>query len=382
MVSGGNKVGREPYRNLFLLGLFSGAAGVSLWLLFFLKPGSFTYPISVHGHLMVSGLFLAFVSGFLMTALPRMTGTFPAATWESQIAVTLLGTSTLAALFGFLTMAYLLTFAQFGFLACFAYRRFRRKKSNPPGGFLFVPVGLAWGAGAAAAQALISSDVTLPASVVELSRVGWQQAFLLNLIVGIGSRMIPFLSKARAVNPMQSQKENLKLAFTIMIGLNLSFILEAFAPIELVYGLRAAVMTAAAFFLFDIHKPRLEKTWVGTGLRFATVMMVIPYALIPFWPGNKLALLHLVFIGGFSLVTLMIATRVVLAHGGHSLQTEKSSPFVAAVIFTFVVAAVLRSLSYFDWAAALWLVAAVTWFSVVGRFLLPVIRRRNVNHGL
>jgi hypothetical protein len=78
----------------------------------------------------------------------------------------------------------------------------------------------------------------------------------------------------------------------------------------------------------------------------------------------------------------MIATRVVLAHGGHSLQTEKSSPFVAAVIFTFVVAAVLRSLSYFDWAAALWLVAAVTWFSAVGRFLLPVIGRRNVNHGL
>jgi uncharacterized protein involved in response to NO len=267
-------------------------------------------------------------------------------------------------------------------LATFAYRRFRSKKSNPPRGFLFVPVGLAWGAGAAALQVLVNGGIVLPHALTELSRVGWQQAFLLNLIVGIGSRMIPFLSKARAVNPMQSQKEGFGLPLTIMIGLNLSFILEAFAPTAFVYGLRALVMTAAAFFLFDIHKPRFEKTWVGTGLRFASVMMVIPYVLIPFWPGNKLALLHLVFIGGFSLVTLMIATRVVLAHGGHSLQTEKSSPFVAAVIFIFVVAAVLRSFSYFDGAATLWLVAIVTWFGAVGRFLLPVIRRRNMKHGL
>jgi uncharacterized protein involved in response to NO len=360
---------------LFLLGLLSGTAGVSLWPLFFLSPGSFTYPIFPHAHLMISGLFLAFVSGFLMTALPRMTGTFPAAIWESRLAVTFLAASALAALFGFLSIAYLLTFAQFGLLAVFAYRRFLKKNGNPPAGFLFVPVGLAWGAGSMALQTLARSGVELPQALTELSRVGWQQAFLLNLIVGIGSRMIPFLSKTRAISPMQSHKEGLGLALTIMIALNSSFILEAFAPTQLVYGLRAAVMTAAAFFIFDVHKRRFEKTWLGTGLRFASVMMVIPYALVPLWPGQKLALLHVVFIGGFSLVTLMIATRVVLSHGGHSLQTEKSSPFLGAVIFIFAVAAVLRSFSYFDWAALVWLTAIATWFGAVGRFLLPATRR-------
>ena len=63
----------EPYRPHFLLGLALGIAGVSLWPLYQLQWIS--YPLLAHRHLMIEGLFLSFVTGFLMTAAPKMSST-------------------------------------------------------------------------------------------------------------------------------------------------------------------------------------------------------------------------------------------------------------------------------------------------------------------
>jgi hypothetical protein len=96
-------------------------------------------------------------------------------------------------------------------------------------------------------------------------------------------------------------------------------------------------------------------------------------------PSFQLGGLHLVFIGGFGLLTLGIGTRVVVAHGHHPLADERRTltPWVVAAITL----ALLARLSA-EWApahAALWLGASgaswVAGWSLWAFYALPRILR-------
>lgn len=357
----------EPYRKLFALGLACGITGVSLWPLFL--SGQITYPLLAHSHLMVAGMFLGFVSGFLMTALPKMSSTAPASALESWIAVALIGGSALLALSGQSAWAAAFAAAQFVFLIQFALRRFIRRKSNPPHGFLFVPFGLAWGLFGFSIQALLANGVDVPPALSALAKTGVQQAFLLNLIVGLGSRLIPFLSRVGAADPRQQLMESRSKSLPILVGLNLSFLLEPILPEWSVYLIRALALTAAALGMFAFLKKATRQTVAGVSVRISVLAMIAAYLGLALLPQYRLAFLHIVFIGGYTLLTLMVATRVVLAHGGHSLDREVSSPALIATLILLATAAILRAFSLLPWAAACWLLAVIIWAWSIGRFL-------------
>ncbi len=105
--------------------------------------------------------------------------------------------------------------------------------------------------------------------------------------------------------------------------------------------------------------------------------MIASFVLLALSPINPLSLLHVLFILGYALITFMIATRVVLAHGGHSLQLEIRSPTLIALIFLLAMAALGRSFGYLALAAAMWLSAIALWFLTVGR---KVFDLRDVSH--
>ncbi len=362
----------EPYRKLFALGLVSGIIGVGLWPLYL--TGHVTYPILPHSQIMVTGMFLAFVSGFLMTALPKMSGTAPASVMESWVAVGLLVGSVFMALVGQNVLASALAGGQFIFLIQFAVRRFLKRQANPPQGFLFVPFGLLWGLLAMSLQTLEGAGFLLPAPFSELGKIGIQQAFLLNLVVGLGSRLIPFLSRVGVADPMRQLTESKAKGLSILVALNLSFLLEPVLPTWSVYCLRGVVLGVAAVVLFGIFKKPSQVTIVGVSLRASVLMMTAAYLGIGFFPQFQLALLHIVFIGGYTLLTLTIATRVTLAHGGHSLIPEVRSPALVATLMLLTVAAALRMLSILPWASAFWLLAVLTWSIGIGRFLFARVR--------
>src|SRR5438477_8475797 len=64
----------DPYRIFFPLGTLLGAIGVSIWPLYYY---GFTQGYSGRSHALVqtNGFLYSFIAGFLLTAIPRFTGT-------------------------------------------------------------------------------------------------------------------------------------------------------------------------------------------------------------------------------------------------------------------------------------------------------------------
>lgn len=357
----------DPYRPLFLLGLLSGFVGVFLWPLFL--AGQIAYPMQVHSHLMLSVMFLSFVSGFLMTALPRMSGTAHAHSWEVFAATGILGSSVLFSLFGFSSAASAMTVAQIIFLLVFGARRILKRGQNPPPGFMFIPVGLIWCLYGSAISIFAELRFELPEGMVSLGKVAIQQAFLLNLIIGLGSRLIPFLSRISVVDPSNQSKESYGKSFSVLLALNLTFLFELWLPYSLVALLRFLIFAYVAIYLFRIFQRAEQRSYLSIGLRLAVASISLALLLLGFLPNYQLALFHVLFIGGYALLTLMVATRVVLAHGGHGTQRELTSPSLGWVAGLMILAMALRAFYFLPWAAGVWLLALCIWLISVGRYL-------------
>src|SRR5207244_12233135 len=64
----------DPFRLFFPLGIVLGVAGVSIWPAYWLglTPG---FSGRAHAFVQADGFLYAFVAGFLLTAIPRFTGT-------------------------------------------------------------------------------------------------------------------------------------------------------------------------------------------------------------------------------------------------------------------------------------------------------------------
>lgn len=352
---------REPYRALFPLGLLWGIVGVGIWLIYF--QGWISIPVASHSYIMIFGFFMSFVSGFLMTALPKMKGAQAASRFEKNIALTLISSGVALALLGHLPWAYATSAGHIGFLMWFGISRPHSKGGSVHSGFIFIPAAFIWAAFGAVVFALHLNSVIL----ISFARVAVQEAFLLNLIVGIGSRLIPFLTRVQSVAPTEQVADgNLPFVKTFVL-LNLSFILEGAGYERTAWSLRAAVLVLAATALFKLHRPRPALNHLANGLFLSICLMIAGYLLLAVLPTYRIALLHLIFIGGFSLVTLMVATRVVLAHGGFSLEIERRSIFVAAAAGLLLAAALVRGFYFLPAAACLWLTAVAAWFFGIGR---------------
>jgi uncharacterized protein involved in response to NO len=365
----------EPYRKLFLLGLFSGIVGVGLWPLYY--SGAINYPILVHGQTMITGFFLSFVSGFLMTALPKMSGGRPASPRETNFAFGLLCASVVSAWLNYPAFNYLFAAFQFSFLVFFVIRRFSSISHPLPNALVFLPVGLAWGFLACVIFAVAQLGKVTSSVAISFANIGFQQGFLLNLIVGLGSQLIPFLTHVDIFDPKTYRYSSKKWMWTLLVCLNASLLGEIVFPSRWNYLVRAGIMAVVAVFYFQALKKRKEKTVLGTGIRHAVWSIVVGYALMSVLPNYNLALLHIVFIGGYSAITLLIATRVVLAHGGHSLIQEKKSVAISAAYTLLLIAAILRACSILTPASFLWVFGALIWFRAIGQKVFESEGRRD-----
>lgn len=356
----------NPYRPLFFLGILFAILGVIPWLLAAtgIAPG---YPIQNHAHIMILGFFMAFVCGFLMTALPKMTGSKPASSAEVSIVAILL---VLQALFSFQNHHKLslgVGLFQFLFLGIFLFQRFLSRKSQPPASFLFVPIGLL--SGFVGLLLMMFEPVSVAGTVY--AKILLYQAFLLNPIVGLGARLIPVLSRTPGALDPRLQGPRHPLSYLpLLITLNLSFAIEAFLSAPAGQLLRFITLVFVLIREFHIFKRPADFSWLGVNLKVSTLALTLPFVLIPLLPSYASHLLHLMFLGGFALVTLMVAVRVTLSHGGHSLQFEKSSPALPAIMIFVTLSAVIRTIAPFapshfwtalDLAIFFWLAAIAIW---------------------
>ena len=98
------------------------------------------------------------------------------------------------------------------------------------------------------------------------------------------------------------------------------------------------------------------------------------------WPERSLAFLHIVFITGFSLITLTVATRVILGHSGqsHLFRTGlRSVWFMASLVAVAMLTRVSADwmptlrLNHYAYAGLVWIAGVLLW----GACILPGVGR-------
>jgi uncharacterized protein involved in response to NO len=91
----------------------------------------------------------------------------------------------------------------------------------------------------------------------------------------------------------------------------------------------------------------------------------ISFACIFVGPGYFIASLHLVFIGGLSVVIFMIATRISLAHGGYNLAFEYKSKFYQSWMILILSSLGFRVFGFIWPAVFIWLLSTGVWVLMV-----------------
>ena len=374
----------EPFRIFFPLATLLGISGVSLWPLFFSGLHAF-YPGPMHARLMIEGFLAGFVIGFLGTALPRLLSAPPLRRGELWTLLALyLSTAGLhiAEQPRAGDVAFIALLLCFG--ACMA-ARVRHREELPPPGFVLVAFGFLSGL-AGPVLWLCGLQGWLSGSVMIFGAMLLNQAFVLFPLLGIGTFLLPRFLHLRDVRTMAEERNAstgwwLRATFSFATGLALlgSFWLEASQPAApAATWLRAIAAMVYLATMIPFHRQSLPPHTASLAVQLALLALVAGLIFPLFWPGQRVAGLHIVFLGGFSLITFTVATRVVLGHSGNEALFETRLPALQLATLLLLAGAALRAVGDFSaerphWLSAasyLWMLAAAVW----GIAVLPKVR--------
>jgi uncharacterized protein involved in response to NO len=377
----------EPFRLLFPVGALFALLGVALWPLYIWNFTGF-YPGQIHARIMIEGFLASFVFGFLGTALPRLLGTPKITLYETLGAAAALAVAVVLHLAGRLFDGDLVfLFALLAFLAAVGVR-FMMRQDTPPPGFVLAGLGLLC--------ALVGTVFLLVPQVAPTLASPWRmamarlllfQGFLVLPVMGIGAFLLPrfFQQRSRHAFPESYLAPSgwwARAALALVCGaaVLVGFGLEAAGHVRWGAGLRA--LAIAGYFLSEI--PLFRNTAGGgtlaLGVRLALVCLPVGYALMAVWPERTSSWLHVVFISGLSLLTLVVATRVVLGHSGQSGLFAAPLKSVRVLCALMVLAMITRvsadwmpdlRMSHYAYAAAAWMAGVIVWAIAV----LPAVRK-------
>ena len=379
-LDGGGVWQREPFRVFFPLGVVLGWVGISQWLLYAAGISS-SYSCQLHGLIQVQAFLMAFAVGFLLTALPRRTQGPPPTTMEMAGAALTLITVPVAMIARYRAVAQLAYASLFALLLQFAIRRFvgRVAGRRPPAAFVLIPIGILHGL---AGAGLIAAAPALHGRpwAVRLGPLLVEQGVFLCFTVGVGSLILPLMSGAPPPADLDwSPGEYAKALAYAGVGLSFftTFVLESAGWSRSAPLLRAAV-DALGYAIGGAArwpgKPGLHRqlAWVSIW------MMPLGLAASGLLPDYRVPALHILFIGGFGLLTFAVATHVSLSHLDLQELALGRPPAVVVLAVSFALALAARlaadaSHSYFDhlgWAAGCWLFGSAVWLAFIGPRLL------------
>lgn len=324
---------KEPYRLFFPIGVVSSIFSIMLWIFFQREIIEF-YPKVSHGNIMFFVSLWSFVVGFLMTAIPRMTGSKFATRTELFLAIFLLLVQMLLNTLNLVWFSVVIFFMQVVMLLCFLILRFLQKRIIPFEGFVFFPFAFL--------QVFLGLYYGLNEQYSLLHTYAGE-AFLLNLIVGIGSRLIPVLSRLPgAISPHMQQgvtrmKPYLFFALNLNVGLVLQFYFVEMANLWII-----GTLILIYIYNLKIFKKTTSFTLLGLGLKVGLLFFLLGYLVRIVDVSQVAAANHLLYVGGILLITLMVATRVGLAHSGQSLDYELHSKELLLIVLSISLAAILR----------------------------------------
>ena len=362
----------EPFRLFFFSGALWSIIGVSLWPLYYAGKISF-YPGITHARLMIETFGGAFVVGFLGTAGPRMASA-PKLTGIELILLFALHTAT-----GVLHLLLMISEADQCFLAllillllCLSVRLVRYRKESPPPQLLLALTGLLCGIAGATMWQFPEHLVEMPA--YRLAGLLVYQGLLLPPVLGIGSFIFPRIlggDFGEATSPRQ-QKAKLCRALLAAMAIVGSFFIEITGYEKTAFLVRAG--TAVLYLLIEVRWRKMDaaapRGSLATGLYWALITGLVGLALAGFFYDHHVAVEHLLYIGCFGLLILIVASRVLFGHSG-DLDGFSNRSWMARTLIAFAfIAATTRAsadfwpkitISHHKYAAWTWGLTALLW---------------------
>ena len=371
----------EPFRIFFPLGVLLAWIGVGHWLLYATGVAA-TYSCRFHGLVQMQAFMMAFAIGFLLTALPRRTQTPPVARMEMVALVTALVVTTGAAIADHWVIAETAYAALFALLIEFALRRFLKRSvgRRPPAAFVLLPIAALQGMAGAVLIAVAEAKNVAPWTS-QLGLLLVEQGVFLCLAVGIGGLVLPLMGGAPPPPDLGSApRETWKALAYASAGAAIfaSLLLEQLGFERGGPLLRAIVVTIGLGFGGGAWrlpgKPGAHRKLVW----LAVWLMPVGLIASALWPDYRVPALHILFIGGFSLLAFGVGTHVALSHFNLEQLALGRPPAVIILGAAFLIALCARlaadsSSTYFlhlGWAAAVWILGSAVWLAFFGSKLL------------
>ena len=361
-------IAAEPYRVFFASGALWSIIGVALWPLFYAQQIGF-YPNFVHARLMIEAFGGAFVVGFLGTAGPRM-ATAPKLTPAELI--------WLFALHQACAVSHLMQRLAWGdgffaallisLLLCLVVRVVVFRKEAPPPQMLLALTGLS--CGIAGVLLLLDGSIYSDPPRYRLANLLLYQGLLLPPVLGIGSFVFPRMLGGDFGDPKTAAQSRVKLIRSLMAAALLvgSFFIEAYGQAMTGYTLRALV--ALLYLWMEVKWQTQQAGSLTTGLFWALGMGLAGLGLTGWFYDQRVSVEHLLYIGGFGLLMLIVGSRVLFGHSGDLDGFFVKSKWVRFLVFLGVLAATTRAtpawvpstlVSHHIYAAWTWGVLCLLW---------------------
>jgi uncharacterized protein involved in response to NO len=356
----------DPYRVLFPLGATYGVIGAGLWPL--TAAGAIPYPGVLHRELMIQGFELCFVMGFLLTAMPGFTKGAPCRPFELVLATLGAVATGVVAMVGEFRAAQAAFVVSIVLLVVVLSQRLRPWSTPRPVELVFVALGLVLGLAGGLLQFHAGTPTPFASRLVSLGMV-------LSLVLGFGSLLVPTFAGMRAplaipgVAGAHERRGRVALYAAVIAVLLGAFAAEAAARAALGAWLRACAATVMLLWVWKLVRLPGKRDLPAFALWSSGWLLLIGLWMVALLPQWTLAGLHVAFIGGYSLLTLAIATRVVVAHGRHPLDDERRvlSPLAFGLLFAALVVRVgaemapAHATAFLAASGTLWAAAWVLW---------------------
>jgi hypothetical protein len=202
---------------------------------------------------------------------------------------------------------------------------------------------------------------------------------VMGLILGVGGRLIPGILGWQEIVSHQRQRYETPEPFLALVPAPvwiatalfvLSYLLSPVLPFALCLSVRLAVALYFAFKYWAIWKFPATRSPLTWNLWLSCWCLALGYLFPLIWAEAGAHVMHVLFVGGFSLLMLLISTRVSLAHSPGGTGAERTARpivvFSSLVLLAMLtrVTAILWPKIYLDhlgFAAMTWIAALAVW---------------------
>ncbi len=382
------QVQEEPYRLFFPLGILIAMIGVGHWPAY---AFGWTAQCSAffHSSIQTQVYMTCFVVGFLMTAMPKFTSSLRATASEVLRFLALILGDTISLCLGKWIAAELCFAGALISLLYFAKKRIASRSQSilPPPEFIWIPIGIVHGLTGTILMILIQLK-RAPLAWFQASKLMSEQGFISCVVMGVGGFLAPRLMgtfRAHAKPGQSPQDPGLikirrKILFFHLLAGTIFFssFWLGLRNLQLSYLLRAFIITIEYLWTCTYLKPPKNPDFYVKLIWISLWMVILGSWSVALLPQYRTAMLHLIFIGGFSLMIFSVATMVVLSHGGEPEKIGRplailwSSGIGVAGSLACRIAAAFFPEKYFIFlglAGIFWTITAGLWFF----FALPKI---------